>query len=454
MTETRFSRRDFLAAGAAALLSHGTLPRILGTPGPLPSPQQLRWQQAEFGMFIHFGINTFTGREWGEGKEDPALFNPASFDAVQWIRAAKSAGCRYVVLTAKHHDGFCLWPSRLTLHSVKSSPWRGGKGDVVREFVEAARREGVGVGLYLSPWDRHEPCYGDTPRYNDFYCGQLTELLSWYGPIMEVWFDGANGEGPNGKKQVYDWERIHRTARSLQPEAVMFSDAGPDIRWVGNEDGSGGDPNWCTVDPARVPAPGFSSADVIDALQHGDPPPRGSVWRPAESDVSIRPGWFWHAEENEKVKSTGDLFRLYCATVGRNTNLLLNVPPNRDGRIADGDVARLAELGSRIARAFEVNLASGAHVRRQPGSLELELNNEVFFNTAVLSEGIAAGQSVSQYALEIWQGGHWVGVSGGTTIGQKKIDHVAPVSARKVRLSVTKYLETPVIGNVALYRID
>ncbi|MDE3129012.1 MAG: alpha-L-fucosidase, partial [Gemmatimonadota bacterium] len=252
-------------------------------------------------MFCHFGVNTFTDREWGDGREDPAIFDPAHLDPRQWARAARAAGFRAMILTAKHHDGFCLWPTATTRHSVASSPWRGGHGDVVREFVHACRAEGLRPGLYLSPWDRNNPAYGDSPKYNDLYCDQLTELLTRYGPIAEVWFDGANGEGPNGRKQVYDWPRFWGLVRRLQPGAVMFSDAGPDVRWCGNERGVAGDPNWSTVDPAVVAVPGQSGPLVTPELQHGDP--NGTVWRPAEADVSIRPGWFYHPAENGRVRT-------------------------------------------------------------------------------------------------------------------------------------------------------
>ena len=234
-----------------------------------------------------------------------------------------------MVLTAKHHDGFCLWPSRTTAHTVARSPWRAGAGDVVREFVDACRAERLRPGLYLSPWDRNNPAYGDSPRYNDLYCEQLTELLTNYGPLAEVWFDGANGEGPNGKKQEYDWPRVWALVRKLQPNAVMFSDAGPDVRWCGNEHGSAGDPNWSMVDPSAVPYPGISGRRVIASLQHGDP--AGTVWRPAEADTSIRPGWFYHPAEDARVLSVDALVDLYYRSVGRNAKLLLNVPPTRDG---------------------------------------------------------------------------------------------------------------------------
>ena len=244
------NRRTFLVTGAMAAAGSAAGLRA-APPRPRPSRAQLAWQRDELALFFHFGVNTFSNREWGDGKEDPATFNPSQLDASQWAAAARAAGARAAILTAKHHDGFCLWPTKTTTHSVAKSPWRDGHGDVVREFVDACRAERLRPGLYLSPWDRNSPVYGDSPRYNDLYCDQLTELLTRYGPLAEVWFDGANGEGPNGKKQVYDWPRVWALVRKLQPEAIMFSDAGPDVRWCGNEKGSGGDPNWSTVDPAR-----------------------------------------------------------------------------------------------------------------------------------------------------------------------------------------------------------
>ena len=275
-------RRDFIrtaSIGATVLGLRVARSRTVDAAPPLPRPSraQLAWQQDELGMFIHFGVNTFTDREWGEGTEDPRLFDPSAFDARQWARTARAAGFRAMILTAKHHDGFCLWPTHTTAHSVASSPWRGGHGDVVREFVNACRAEGLKPGLYLSPWDRHEPRYGDSPRYNDFYLAQLTELLTQYGTIHEVWFDGANGEGPSGRRQEYDWPRTWNTVRRLQPDAVMFSDAGPDVRWIGNERGSAGTTNWSTVRPAIVTVPGMSGDDVMRSLQDGDRD--GTVWR-------------------------------------------------------------------------------------------------------------------------------------------------------------------------------
>ena len=246
-------RRSFLHLSASALAACA-MPRpktrAPDDPRPRPSPSQLAWQRDELALFFHFGVNTFTDREWGDGRESPSIFAPGNLDARQWARAARAAGARSMILTAKHHDGFCLWPTATTEHSVSKSPWRSGRGDVVREFVDACRDEGMRAGLYLSPWDRNNPRYGDSPKYNDLYCDQLTELLTRYGSIAEVWFDGANGEGPNGKRQTYDWPRVFALVRRLQPNAVMFSDAGPDVRWCGNENGTAGDPNWSTVDPS------------------------------------------------------------------------------------------------------------------------------------------------------------------------------------------------------------
>ena len=444
-------RRDFLAAGAASLAAAACLP---GFPleerprRPVPSRSQLWWQRAELGLFTHFGMNTFTDREWGDGHEDPRLFNPARFDARQWARAAKAGGFRYVILTAKHHDGFCLWPSKYTDHSVKGSPWRDGHGDVVREFVDAMRAEGLRPGLYLSPWDRHESAYGDSPRYNDYYIAQLTELLTQYGPIVELFFDGANGEGPNGKKQVYDWGRVHSTVRRLQPDALMFSDAGPDIRWIGNEHGTAGDPDWCPVNPALAPYAGYDAPGVTEALQHGNAD--GAVWRPGEADVSIRPGWFHHEAENEKVRSTENLFELYCASVGRNANLLLNVPPTREGLFHETDARRLGEFGTRLHNLFVVDHAKGSRVHRSQEGLEIELREPAPIGMVVLREQIERGQSVARYRVESRVNGVWSVVARGTTIGNKKIDRFAVVNADRVRVVVEESVGLVRLGDVGL----
>jgi len=483
--EGPLDRRDFLRAGSAGVVALATAPvacvaSAMAPPveaRPRPSPQQLAWQREELALFVHFGINTFTDREWGEGSEDPGAFAPAALDTRQWARVAREAGFRSLVLTAKHHDGFCLWPTGTTAHSVRGSGWRGGNGDVVRDFVDACGAEGLGAGLYLSPWDRHEPRYGAGKAYDDFYIAQLTELLTRYGPIAEVWFDGANGEGPNGKRQAYDWPRIHRTVRALQPGAVIFSDAGPDVRWIGNERGVAGSTCWAMVDPARVPYAGFDRPWVGEVLQQGDP--YGSVWRPGETDVSIRPGWFWHAAEDAKVRSPDNLVDLYCNSVGRNSKLLLNVPPTREGRFHENDIASLRGFGQRRAALFASgNLLAGARVRASgeardhPATrvldgdvdtfwsaagaraawIEFELAHDVDFDVVCLQEAIAHGQHVANHRLERWSDGAWVPVCWGTTIGHRRIERLDPVRARRLRLVIEHAYDVPRLATVAVYR--
>lgn len=390
---------------------------------PVPSPSQLQWQRDELALFIHFGVNTFTDREWGDGTERPAIFAPTQFDAHQWARAAREAGFRALILTAKHHDGFCLWPTATTRHSVAASAWNGGTGDVVRAFTDACGAEGLRAGLYLSPWDRNAPSYGDSPRYDDFYCAQLTELLTRYGPIHEVWFDGANGEGPSGRRQVYDWARYWGLVRRLQPDAVIFSDAGPDVRWIGNEAGEAGDPNWSTVDPAVVPYPGATGAGVTAMLRHGDP--AGAVWRPGEADVSIRPGWFYHSGDDARVKSVDALVELFFSSVGRNAKLLLNVPPTRAGRLHATDVDRLRGMRHRLDALFA-----------EDRSRSLAAGRSASVSIADLREDISRGQSVARYTLHGLVEGRWRVLSRGTTIGYRRLDRFRPVAVSAVRLTI------------------
>jgi alpha-L-fucosidase len=440
-----------LAAGLVATRLPHLAPRAAR---PRPSASQLAWQRDELAMFLHFGVNTFSDREWGDGREDPAIFNPTQLDARQWARTAKAAGFRAMILTAKHHDGFCLWPTRTTEHSVAKSPFRNGQGDVVREFVDACRAEGVRPGLYLSPWDRNNPLYGDSPRYNDLYSDQLAELLTGYGTIAEVWFDGANGEGPNGKRQVYDWPRVFGLVRRLQPDAVMFSDAGPDVRWCGNEKGSAGDPNWSTVDPAVVTYPGQSGAGIGTALQHGDP--NGTAWRPAECDTSIRPGWFYHPADDAKVRTVDNLADLYFKSVGQNGKLLLNVPPTRDGLLHATDVARLTGFRALSDSMFETRLDSAeSPVWRITGprsaEVELDLGRPAKVTIARLAENIALGQMVAKYTLYGADTGDWRALSRGTTIGYARLDWFEPTTVRRVRLVVEDAVATPEPISVALF---
>jgi alpha-L-fucosidase len=452
------SRRAFVQLAATAAVAACTRPREETAPAadarPRPTQPQLEWQRDELAMFLHFGVNTFSDREWGDGREDPRSFAPAALDARQWTRAARDAGFRAAVLTAKHHDGFCLWPTRTTTHSVAASGFRNGHGDVVREFVDACRADGLKPGLYLSPWDRNNPVYGDSGRYNNLYVDQLTELLTSYGPIAEVWFDGANGEGPNGKKQVYDWPRVFATVRRLQPNAVMFSDAGPDVRWCGNERGVAGDPNWATVNPAVVTYPGADAPGVTEALQHGDP--HGTVWRPAEVDVSIRPGWFHHDSEDARVRSVDDLMNLYFTSIGRNGKLLLNVPPTREGLLHPTDVARLrqfregrdARFGEDLVRARRLEWRV---VDARSARLEIDLSEPVTVSVARIAEPIARGQRVARYVLEGADGDAWRNLSSGTTIGYAKLDRFSPTRVRRIRLSIDDAVATPEAVSIKLF---
>src|SRR4051812_34051212 len=446
----RPSRRSFLQLSALSLAAcavpRSRGPSVLPANRPVPTLAQLQWHRDELAMFLHFGVNTFTNREWGDGTESPSIFNPTALDARQWARTAKRAGFKAMVLTAKHHDGFCLWPTKTTTHSVASSPFRGGRGDVVREFVDACRAEGLRVGLYLSPWDRNHPAYGDSPRYNDVYLAQLTELLTQYGPVAEVWFDGANGEGPNGRKQVYDWPRFWGHVKKLQPGAVIFSDTGPDVRWCGNERGTAGDPNWATVDPAKVPFPGADGPGIIDALQHGDRD--GTVWRPAEVDVSIRPGWFHHPTEDARVRSIDNLVNLYFSSVGRNGKLLLNVPPTQEGLIHAVDVERLTGMRQELERLFANKARVSNRNWRVTGArtaeLEVDFGRMQSVSILRLEEEITRGQVVASYRVEgAAADGVWKPLTRGTTIGNAKLDRITPVQLRRLRVTIDDAVAEP-----------
>lgn len=460
-----------------------------------PTERQLAVQEMEFYSFIHFTVNTYTDQEWGTGQEDPAIFNPAELDADQWVEAVKSAGMKGLILTCKHHDGFCLWPSRYTEHSVKSSPWKNGQGDVVREVSDACRRGGIKFGIYLSPWDRHEPTYGDSEVYNEYFKNQLRELLTGYGDIFCVWFDGACGEGPNGKRQVYDWDAYYALIRELQPNACI-SVCGPDIRWCGNEAGHCRPSEWSIV-PASLQdnekiqensqqednpefARKFSSVDEDLGSREAIGPERSLIWYPAEVNTSIRPGWFYHAAEDDKVKSLEELLHVYEGSVGGNATFLLNLPPDRRGLIHEKDVQRLRELGEALRRRYGVNLAAAAaasasesdegHGAEQAvdgnpdsfwapkqgteqASIEIDLGQEQTFGRVILQE-YRYSQRIERFTLECKIGGEWKSIYSGTVVGRKKICGFEAVSSRFIRLNITESRWWPNLSAFEVYGSD
>jgi alpha-L-fucosidase len=456
---------------AAAVLAFRApvAPVALDSDIPTPSPSQLAWQRQELHAFVHFGPNTFSGAEWGSGQEDPASFNPTEFDAREWVSAFKQAGFTGVILTAKHHDGFCLWPSKYSSHTIAKSPWRGGKGDVLKELSDACREAGLGFGVYLSPWDRNHPTYG-TDEYNRVFVNMLQEVLGRYGPIFEVWFDGANGEGPNRRRQIYDWPLFVAAVRKLQPKAVIFSDAGPDVRWVGNERGEAPLTVWSTIDRHRY-EPGTPLSDEL-----GEGTRFGEDWVPAECDVSIRPGWFYRQGEDAQVKSPAQLLEIYEKSVGRNCTLLLNVPPDRRGLVASPDLSALAGFRTALNAAYGTDLAAGATVTATssrsdapaanvldasldtywspeaagPATLTLQFPSAVRFDRVVLQEGIALGQRVSGYFVEARTVEGWQRVATGTTIGHKRILPTPLTQATSLRVTIAESIGTPAIARIAL----
>jgi alpha-L-fucosidase len=441
---------------------------------PIPTPAQLTWQQLEYYAFVHFGMNTFTDQEWGEGRVNPDTFNPTALDCRQWARVVKDAGMKGMIITAKHHDGFCLWPSNTTAYSVKYSKWRDGTGDVLKEMSAACHEYGLKFGVYISPWDRNHPLYG-TPRYNAVYKEQWREVLTGYGDVFEAWLDGANDQK---KRMVYDFNGFFQTIRKYQPNAVIFSDAGPDIRWTGNERGIAGETNWSTRDNEGS-FPGFADEK---ALNSGDED--GSSWIPAECDVSIRPGWFYHSSEDDKLKSVEELMNIYYSSVGRNANLLLNIGVDRRGLVNEHDIARLMEFKQARDNAFGTNLAggvgSGAKLRasasnvragaREYGAdkafggnpaiywatddgvirawIEIDFGREVEFNRVLVQEQIALGQRVRKFSIATWKDGGYEVVAAGTTIGYKRILRFPTVRTGKLRLVIKDAKASPAITNI------
>lgn len=389
-----------------------------------PLPRQLAWQELEFGLFHHFGINTFTGREWGDGTEDPRLFAPRDLDCRQWARTAREAGARYAILTAKHHDGFCLWPTATTEHSVRSSPWRDGKGDVVGEFVDACRAEGIVPGLYCSPWDRNAACYADPEAYSRFYDRQLRELLGNYGQLGEIWFDGAGSEG-----YTYNWPLIMKTVRELQPEAIVFNMGEPDIRWCGNEAGFGDPDLWNVIDPSRWEVVWETNPASL---------PAGGAYRPAEVDTVInRAGWFWHAGSETKIRSLQELLGVYYRSVGHGCNLLLNLAPNGDGRLEPAETARLLELAAEVRRRFAEPLGEA---QDGVGALEITLPEATLVGRFEAMEELRGGERVRAWVLEAEMGRNgggepaWHRLAEGRALGHKRLGDFAPITARRFRL--------------------
>ncbi|PID91680.1 MAG: glycoside hydrolase family 29 [Bacteroidetes bacterium] len=425
-----------------------------------PSSRQLAYQQLEQVGFIHFTVNTFTNKEWGYGDEDPAIFNPTELDAEQWVLAAKAGGLKELILTAKHHDGFCLWPSEYTEHCIKNSPYKDGKGDIVGEFVAACRKHGLKVGLYLSPWDRNHADYG-SPAYIDYFRNQLRELLTRYGEINEIWFDGANGgDGYYGganetrevdKKSYYDWPHTVALVKDLQPGIKIFSDAGPDLRWVGNEHGFAGETFWSTIDSSQL----FIGASDPEYLNTGEP--WGNCWIIGQCDVSIRPGWFYHADEDSLVKTPEELIDIYYKSVGRNAVLLLNLPPDRRGLIHETDVAHLATFRSILDETFAKDLAAGAELEESRTEdchwiYDLILPGESAFDRIEIREDISKGQRVSRFRIELPSEGDWKTITSGTTIGYKRLLRTDLYSCRSLRLVIEDALAEPQGITISLYR--
>ena len=452
---------------------------------PLPSERQLAWQQLEYYAFIHFNMNTFTNMEWGTGGELPKQFDPSGLDVKQWVKVAKDAGMKAIIITAKHHDGFCLWPTKTTEHSIKNSPWKDGKGDLIKDLSEACKANGLKFGVYLSPWDRNNEDYGK-PQYVAAFHEQLRELLSNYGDIFEVWFDGANGGtgyygGANEERKIdnktyYEWDVATKIVRELQPEAVIFSDAGPDIRWVGNEEGYANETNWSIMRREEI-YPGWPRYKELRS-GHED----GTHWLPAEADVSIRPGWYYHPAEDHQVKSLPQLLDIYYRSVGRNASLLLNLPVDHRGLVHETDVQQLMALREQLNKDFETELGKDALVTASQerdnsaefkaanvndangktywatndalseSSISFEFDRPTEVNRILLQEYIPLGQRVKKFVVEAEVEGKWMQIEEQTTIGYKRILRFKPVETSKIRVRFLSAKGPLAISNIELYR--
>ena len=445
----------------------------------------MAWHEMEMNAFVHFTTNTFTGKEWGYGDESPIIFNPSAFNADQWVSTFKETGFKGVILTCKHHDGFCLWPSKYTEHSVKNSLWENGKGDVVRAVSEACKKHGLKFGIYLSPWDRNHKDYG-TPAYVDYYRNQLTELFTNYGPVFEMWFDGANGGdgfygGEREKRSIngatyYDWPTTLDLVRKMEPNIIFFSDAGPGVRWVGNERGIAGETNWNTISPDTLFA---GKAGIEKLLNEGSE--NGNQWIPAEVDVSIRKGWFYHAEEDTLVKTPEKLFDIYLTSVGRGSTLLLNMPPDRRGLIHENDIQSLKGFRALLDKEFKNNLALQAKTETSSyrgedaqfagpsatdgnketywatddnvttGSIEIDLGKNQTIRYVLLQEYIKLGQRVKNFTVEVIKENEWQEVARASTIGYKRILKLEPIETDKIRINIQASRACPLISSIEVY---
>lgn len=454
--ETYYEKHVAFPAGATVAEKIEMASRLV------PTPQQLEWQRMELTAFLHFGVNTFTGREWGDGTEDPAIFNPTSLDCEQWVRTLKESGFKMAIITAKHHDGFCLWPTKTTRHSVASSSWKGGKGDVIRELRDACKKYGIKFGVYLSPWDRNASCYGDSPAYNQFFIEQLTELLTNYGEVHEVWFDGANGEGPNGKKQIYDWDAILRTIRRLQPKAVTAI-MGDDVRWVGNEKGIGRETEWSAtaLTPGIYPRSGEQNKELGIFGKAKDLGGRDIVaratelfWYPSEVDVSIRPGWFYHADQDKQVKTLNHLTDIYFKSVGYNSVLLLNIPPDLRGLINENDVQRLKEFSSYLKKTFARNyvLKGNEAWHGTSGTVrQYDIQKGALVNAFMIQEDISKGQRIESFLVEAYKDGSWIHMAEGTTVGYKRLVRFSDTRPERIRVTIRSARGVANIAAVGLF---
>ena len=454
--ETYYEKHVVFPAGATAAEKVEMASRLV------PTPQQLEWQRMELTAFLHFGVNTFTGREWGDGTEDPAIFNPTSLDCEQWVRTLKEAGFKMAIITAKHHDGFCLWPTKTTRHSVASSSWKDGKGDVVRELRDACQKYGIKFGVYLSPWDRNASCYGDSPAYNQFFIEQLTELLTNYGEVHEVWFDGANGEGPNGKKQIYDWDAILKTIRRLQPKAVTAI-MGDDVRWVGNEKGIGRETEWSAtvLTPGIYPRSGEQNKELGIFGKAKDLGGRDIVaratelfWYPSEVDVSIRPGWFYHADQDKQVKSLSHLTDIYFKSVGYNSVLLLNIPPDLRGLINENDVQRLKEFSGYLKNTFARNyvLKGNEAWHGTSGTVrQYDIQKDALVNAFMIQEDISKGQRIESFLVEAYKDSSWIHMAEGTTVGYKRLVRFSDTRPERIRVTIRSARRVANVAAVGLF---